>query len=258
MGVWEGHTWQQLRMEDEERIVDFNRHLDRWQVPGGETAQQVLDRFIPALTKIARENDGKTVAVFSHGAALRMVLGTLEGRPLSELGSTPHGDNTAISLVEYDEDGFTVLYRDDNHHLIDANLSTFAKQKWWKDERMLESDMYYLPMTDAQRKELGIGPEGEAIAVLHGGELAGGVQLLPQKEPGVGWIGWYGLLPTWRGLNRGIGPLGQAVQYYREKGAQHIRLHCQDAETESFFRHYGFEKTPQGDMDLYIGYGEKA
>ena len=155
-------------------------------------------------------------------------------------------------------DGFTVLYRDDNHHLIDANLSTFAKQRWWKDERMLESDMYYLPMTDAQRKELGIGPEGEAIAVLHGGELAGGVQLLPQKEPGVGWIGWYGLLPTWRGLNRGIGPLGQAVQYYREKGAQHIRLHCQDAETESFFRHYGFEKTPQGDMDLYIGYGEKA
>ena len=160
--------------------------------------------------------------------------------------------------MEYDEDGFTVLYRDDNHHLIDVNLSTFAKQRWWKDERMLESDMYYLPMTDAQRKELGIGPEGEAIAVLHGGELAGGVQLLPQKEPGVGWIGWYGLLPTWRGLNRGIGPLGQAVQYYREKGAQHIRLHCQHTETESFFRHYGFEKTPQGDMDLYIGYGEKA
>ncbi len=93
MGVWEGRTWQQLRMEDEERIVDFNRHLDRWQVPGGETARQVLDRFLPALTKIARENDGKTVAVFSHGAALRMVLGTLEGRPLSELGSTPRGQH---------------------------------------------------------------------------------------------------------------------------------------------------------------------
>ncbi|MFR6395075.1 MAG: histidine phosphatase family protein [Oscillospiraceae bacterium] len=91
MGVWEGHTWQSLRMEDEARIVDFNRHLDRWQVPGGETARQVLDRFLPALTKIAKENDGKTVAVFSHGAALRMVLGTLEGYPLSELGSTPTG-----------------------------------------------------------------------------------------------------------------------------------------------------------------------
>ena len=86
MGVWEGHAWQQLRMEDEERIVDFNRHLDRWQVPGGETAQQVLDRFIPALTKIALENDGKTVAVFSHGMALRTVLGVLQGQTLAQVG----------------------------------------------------------------------------------------------------------------------------------------------------------------------------
>ena len=53
MGIWEGRTWQQLRMEDEEGIVNFNRHLDRWQVPGGETAQQVIDRVLPALKKIA-------------------------------------------------------------------------------------------------------------------------------------------------------------------------------------------------------------
>ena len=26
MGVWEGRTWQSLRMEDEARIGDFNRH----------------------------------------------------------------------------------------------------------------------------------------------------------------------------------------------------------------------------------------
>ncbi|MFR6395077.1 MAG: hypothetical protein ACLUNQ_08330 [Oscillospiraceae bacterium] len=48
------------------------------------------------------------------------------------------------------------------------------------------------------------------------------------------------------------------MQYYREKGVEHIRLHCPNEETESFFRHYGFEKTPQGYMDLYIGYGERA
>lgn len=257
MGIWEGRTWQQIRMEDEERMVDFNRHLERWQVPEGETVQQVLDRFLPTLTKIARENDGKTVAVFSHGAALRMVLGTLEGLTAEELGKTNHGDNTAISLLEYDEDGFTVLYRDDNHHLIDANLSTFAKQKWWKDERMLESDMYYLPITPQQREELGMSPEGEGIAVMHGDELAGGVQLLPE-ESGVGHIGYYGLLPAWRGLNRGICPLGQAVQYYRDKGAQRIRLRCPDEKTEGFFRHFGFEKTAEGEMELYIGYGEDA
>ena len=258
MGIWEGRTWQQLRMEDEEGIVNFNRHLDRWQVPGGETAQQVIDRVLPALKKIAGENEGKTVAVFTHGAALRIVLGTLQGMALEELGRTPHGDNTAISLLEYDADGFTVLYRDDNHHLIDAGLSTFAKQKWWQDARMLENDFYYRPMTDAERETMGMDNGGEGIAVYHDGALAGGVQLLPDKEPGVGWIGWYGLLPPWRGLIRGIGPLGQAVQYYRARGVEHIRLQCPDEKTEGFFAHYGFEKKPEGWMELYIGYGEEA
>lgn len=44
---------------------------------------------------MAAENDGKTVAVFSHGAAMRMVLGTLNGLSLADVGETPHGDNTA-------------------------------------------------------------------------------------------------------------------------------------------------------------------
>ena len=61
----------------------------------------------------------------------------------------------------------------------------------------------------------------------------------------MGWIGYYGLLPAWRGLNRGIGPLGQAVQYYREKGVEHIRLHCPNEETESFSVTTGLKRRPR-------------
>ena len=53
------------------RCFYFNRQLDKFHVEGSETAQQVLDRYIPALKRVAAENDGKTVAVFSHGAAMR-------------------------------------------------------------------------------------------------------------------------------------------------------------------------------------------
>ena len=67
---------------------------------GCETAQTVLDRYLPALRRVAREHDGQTVAVFSHGAAMRIVLGTLQGLPLAEIGQSPHGDNTAVSLIE--------------------------------------------------------------------------------------------------------------------------------------------------------------
>ena len=139
MGCWEGHTWQELTTAYPEQMLYFNRRLDKFHVAGSETAQQVLDRYIPALKRVAAENDGKTIAVFSHGAAMRMVLGTLNGLPLSEVGETPHGDNTAVSLLESGGDESRVVYMDDNSHQVEAGLSTFAKQKWWKDERMLES-----------------------------------------------------------------------------------------------------------------------
>ena len=76
MGCWEGRPWQELNTAYEEQMFYFNRQLDKFHVEGSETAQQVLDRYIPALKRVAAENDGKTVAVFSHGAAMRIVLGT--------------------------------------------------------------------------------------------------------------------------------------------------------------------------------------
>ena len=155
MGVWEGHTWQQLRMEDEERIVDFNRHLDRWQVPGGETAQQVLDRFIPALTKIALENDGKTVAVFSHGYAIRMVLAALQGMTLAEAGTTPHGDNTAVSLLEASHGVLRVLWRDDNTHLQTPEF--LAGEKVRRRATALEPAQRRLRPLQLPRRRLPVG-----------------------------------------------------------------------------------------------------
>ena len=62
MGCWEGRPWQELNTAYEEQMFYFNRQLDKFHVEGSETAQQVLDRYIPALKRVAAENDGKTVA----------------------------------------------------------------------------------------------------------------------------------------------------------------------------------------------------
>ena len=86
MGVWEGLTWRQIETRWPLQMMEFNHQLDRWQVEDCETAQTVLNRYLPALRRVAREHDGQTVAVFSHGAAMRIVLGTLQGLPLAEIG----------------------------------------------------------------------------------------------------------------------------------------------------------------------------
>ncbi|MBR5572242.1 MAG: GNAT family N-acetyltransferase [Oscillospiraceae bacterium] len=256
MGIWEGRLWQELNTEFEEQMFCFNRKLDGYGVEGSETCRQVLDRFLPALERVAKTHDGQTVAVFSHGAAVRMVLGTLQGLPLSEVGETPHGDNTAVALLEYDNGKFSIVYMNDNSHQVEAGLSTFAKQTWWKDKRMMSGGQYYRPMDAETAAKFAVPDGGERIAVWFDGKPVGAVQLLPEKDPTVGWIGYYYLTPEMRGRNYGIPPLGQAVMYYRERGIDRLRIETDDPDVRGFFAHYGFYPLEGNVMEKYTGYGE--
>lgn len=261
LGVWEDRPWQELTIESPDQMSFFNRHLEKWHVEGCESAEQVLDRYLPALRRVARENDGKTVAVFSHGAAMRIVLGTLQGLRIDEIGQTPHGDNTAVSLLEMDGDEIRVIYRDDNQHLLDAGLSTLASQSWTKSKDMLEKGLYYASLTDTLHRELTeqgaeVPTEGHLITVMYDGHAAGIVQLLPNKDTAAGWIGYYWLSPVHRGEHRGIVPLGQAVKYYRNRGIDRLRLCCAD-DTRHFFEKYGFKPVEGNILEKYIGYEER-
>ena len=189
MGEWEEHCWYELLRKYPQSHHDFNHRLDRWQVPGSETAQQVLDRYLPALRRVARQHEGQTVAIFSHGAAMRIVLGTLQGLSLLEIGDTPFGDNTSVARLEAEGDDIRVLYRDDNSHLVQAGLSTLAKQKWWRQKGVQEMGQLYAPLTEEERQQLGVPTGGEGVAVRFVDELIGAYQLLPRPEEGVGEIG---------------------------------------------------------------------
>lgn len=240
MGVWEDHPWHELNKQYPEEMYHFNRRVDLWRVEGGETAQQVLDRYIPALHRIGAAHDGGTVAVFSHGAALRIVLGTLQGVPLSGIGDTPHGDNTAVSLLTWDDGALRVEYRDDNSHLTAEGLSTFARQSWWRSADMVDPGEDYVPLPEELRDRFHVPTGGEAVGIRCGGTFIGALQLLPEEAPGVGRLGWYWLDPAYRGTGHGIAPMGRVLLYWRHRSAEYLRLRCGDRELRRFFARLGF------------------
>ena len=240
MGVWEDHPWHELNKQYPEEMYHFNRRVDLWRVEGGETAQQVLDRYIPALHRIGAAHDGGTVAVFSHGAALRIVLGTLQGVPLSGIGDTPHGDNTAVSLLTWDDGALRVEYRDDNSHLTAEGLSTFARQSWWRSADMVDPGEDYVPLPEELRDRFHVPAGCEAVGIRCGGTFIGALQLLPEEAPGVGRLGWYWLDPAYRGTGHGIAPMGRVLLYWRHRSAEYLRLRCGDRELRRFFARLGF------------------
>lgn len=240
MGVWEDHPWHELNKLHPEEMYHFNRRVDLWRVEGGETAQDVLDRYIPALHRIGAAHDGDTVAVFSHGAALRIVLGTLQGVPLSGIGDTAHGDNTAVSLLTWDDGALRVEYRDDNSHLTERGLSTFARQSWWRSAKMVDPGEDYVPLPEELRRRFHVPDGGEAIGIRCEEDFIGALQLLPDEEPGIGWLGWYWLDPAYRGTGRAFTPMGRVLLYYRHRGVEFLRLRCSDRELRRFFARLGF------------------
>ena len=76
---------------DDDAVAEFNAIYQRWHygeldvpLPGGESASQVLDRYLPALTDLRLrylDNADWTadIVVVSHGAAIRLVAAVLAG-----------------------------------------------------------------------------------------------------------------------------------------------------------------------------------
>ena len=127
LGVCEGMSFGDMYKFDPVQMDNFNNDPAQWRAPGAETFAECTERIVSAVTEIAVKNDGKTVAVVSHGMAIRSLLAHILGVASRDIPSLPHGDNTAVSKLIFDNGAFSVEYYNDNSHLP-PELSTFARQ----------------------------------------------------------------------------------------------------------------------------------
>jgi broad specificity phosphatase PhoE len=90
-GIHEVQVGQLENRSDDDAVAEFNAIYQRWHegqrdvpLPGGETANQVLSRYLPVLTDLRMrylDNDAWTsdIVVVSHGAAIRLTAAVLAG-----------------------------------------------------------------------------------------------------------------------------------------------------------------------------------
>lgn len=134
-GAWEGKSWlEELPKQYPEQFHNWNANPCEFCPEGGETMREVYNRIWEAITKIVKENQGKTVCIASHGCAIRNFLCRALHKPIEELKDVEWCDNTGISIVDFDDQlNSQVISMNDASHLT-PELSVFTKQKWWKLE----------------------------------------------------------------------------------------------------------------------------
>jgi probable phosphoglycerate mutase len=91
VGIHEVQVGDLENRNDDAAVAEFDAIYQRWHegerdvpLPGGETANQVLDRYLPVLTVLRTrylDDDDWTgdIVVVSHGAAIRLTAAVLAG-----------------------------------------------------------------------------------------------------------------------------------------------------------------------------------
>lgn len=131
-GEWEGKAWKDLPSLFPEEAIQWNTCPWEFAPKGGESMRSVYDRMWRAMTDIVDRNREKIVCVTSHACAIRNFLCRAQGWPIERLEDVPWGDNTALSVVDFDSFGNSkvVLMNDASH--LSPETSGFQRQKWWK------------------------------------------------------------------------------------------------------------------------------
>ena len=225
LGRWEDIPFGWLERFEPERMTQFNKEPQLWSVKDSETFPEYTQRFLTALREAAEENDGKTIAVFTHGCVLRGVQYLLSGNEWP-----PYCDNTAVSLLDYENGAFQIEYLNDSSHLSDE-ISTFARQKWWRaggDRR--DFNMWF-------------ETEGETSYAVLRDRRVGHIRVSGRDcEKGELRIEDFFLEESHRGRALGAQLLGQAVSLARKMGCGTIAATVPDEMRRAlhFFERQGF------------------
>lgn len=139
-GAFEGQKYSDLPERFPEEWEHWDKEPHKFRAPGGESMRQCFERMKAVMHRIVHANMGHSVAVVSHGCALRNYLCFITDTPFEALDEIPWGDNTCVSRIDFD-DRFKprIVYLNDVSHLPE-DLSTLAKQNWWRKDGSTDSE----------------------------------------------------------------------------------------------------------------------
>ena len=280
VGVWEDTPWGELSHRDREQLYEFNHSSPRFQVEGGETFAQVQKRMLAAVRDIAELHPDQTVAVFSHGTAIRCLQATIRGLQPGEMDALGHSDNTGVTCLTVDKHGVCrLIFENDSSHLPEE-ISTLARQMWWKsrESSLADANLWFRPLDMETEGELyraarrdawqdihgsdipcdseafqqdalrcwSQDPQKAVMAAMQGDTFTGVLQMDLERwaDEGIGYIPFVYMTPDYRKKGLGVQLIGQAVSTYRPLGRTRLRLRCapDNGIAQRFYKKYGFVK----------------
>ena len=103
-GCWEGMYISEVKDKYPEKFAKGANDVGNARCGDGETTAELIERGRKIFQKIARENEGKTVAIATHGGLIRAVRCMWLGISLDDMKDVPHVANASVTEVLYDNE----------------------------------------------------------------------------------------------------------------------------------------------------------
>lgn len=129
-GDWEGEEWSVLpeKWPKEYDTWENKPHVHR--MPNGESMEEMQKRIVKEIKHIINSNKGKNICIVTHGTAIKALMCFFYKCKLEDMLSIPWHDNTAVTIVDYEDREFKVVLEGDASHLGKEH-STIENQDWW-------------------------------------------------------------------------------------------------------------------------------
>lgn len=118
-GEWEAIPFDNIVIKFPEEYRTWKEDIGNSACPGGETVRELADRVKDALEKIAKENDGKTIAVATHATPIRATQCRIGCDSLDCMKNLPWVSNASVTEVYYDSGNWTLGKVGQDSHLTD-------------------------------------------------------------------------------------------------------------------------------------------
>lgn len=126
-GDFEGMEFSKIFSEYENYEYIWQNCPQNFCAPNGEEMRALYKRVGEAIFRLAKENEGKAIAVASHGGAIRTLLCRLLFDDVERLNEVPWSGNTAVTKLIFKGENVEIEYMNDVSHLPEGYLPKHSK-----------------------------------------------------------------------------------------------------------------------------------
>ncbi len=108
-GEWDQLTFEQIKQKYPQTFSKFMSDMANAYCDGGESIAEFQKRIISAIKQIADENANKTIAIFSHAAAIKVFIGYCVGKDLESVNKVAWPSNASVTEIDYLDGEFKII-----------------------------------------------------------------------------------------------------------------------------------------------------